>query len=63
MKYVIKVNATYVASMGLWTKFTPFKENAKIFYDKDSTDKAVEELLDDSYYRTFSREDVSVVPY
>lgn len=60
--HIIKVGEQYVASLGLWPKFVWFKENAKRFESKSDAEDAVEELLDENFYRNFDRADVTVIP-
>lgn len=63
MQYIIKVKKIYVEQIGLWTKFTAFKYDAQRFDSKESAEEAVEDLFDPSFYRTFERHDVDVIPY
>lgn len=63
MEFVIKVNGTYVRKVRMFTDFTPFKDFAQKFPDEESAEKAVDELLDEHYWRNFDRDDVTIIPY
>ena len=63
MEYIIKVKGQYVAYVGLWTKFTWFKESAQRFEDREDAEAAVEDLFAYGTWRNFDRGDVTIIPY
>lgn len=63
MKYIIKVKSRYVLEFHkyLWSKFTPFLEDAQRFDTLEETEEVKMDLLDPMMWRNFEAKDIEII--
>ena len=63
MKYIIKVKSIYILEFhkNLWSKFTPFLDEAQRFDTLEEAEEAKMKLLDPMMWRNFKAKDIEII--